>query len=357
MRTSEGHSWLNRFAWLTAAATFLLLGLGGLVTSKGAGMAVPDWPTTYGYNMFLFPFHLWTGGIFYEHTHRLWASMVGLLTTILAVWTWLREPRAWLRWLGVAAFLAVVLQGVLGGLRVTLYKDQLGIFHATLGQGFFVIVTVMALFLSGLGDRLLAAARVRTVSASLRWLGICATVLILAQLVLGATMRHQHAGLAVPDFPLAYGGLWPRTDPAFVEQINQERITVQDFKPITALQIQLHMAHRLVAVLILCAVAMVAWSARREQGSAALLSKLGLTWLGLILLQASLGAATVWSNKAADIATAHVLVGALSLLCGVLTSLVLAWSTRRAPVHATVPADPKSGQRALQIPQPRASAS
>ena len=109
--------WLYRFAVLTALATLALLGIGGLVTSHGVGMAVPDWPNTYGYNMFLFPPSKWVGGIFYEHSHRLVASGVGLLTTILAVWLWLAEPRRWLRWLGVSAFFAVVLQGVLGGLR------------------------------------------------------------------------------------------------------------------------------------------------------------------------------------------------------------------------------------------------
>src|SRR5579859_7642702 len=122
MTRSTHHPWLNRFSWLTAAGTFLLIGLGGLVTSHEAGMSVPDWPTTYGYNMFLFPFHLWTGGIFYEHTHRLLASLVGFLTIVLTAWLWVREPRRWLRWLGVSALLAVITQGVLGGLRVTLYK-------------------------------------------------------------------------------------------------------------------------------------------------------------------------------------------------------------------------------------------
>ena len=121
--------WLNRFAILTAAATLALIGIGGLVTSHGAGLAVPDWPTTYGYNMFLFPPSFWIGGIFYEHTHRLFASFVGLLTTILAIWLWLREPRKWLRWLGVIALFAVVLQGILGGLRGTLLQKYLGIVH------------------------------------------------------------------------------------------------------------------------------------------------------------------------------------------------------------------------------------
>jgi heme a synthase len=321
MTRSTQHSWLDRFAWLTAAATFLLIGLGGLVTSKGAGMSVPDWPTTYGYNMFLFPIHLWTGGIFYEHTHRLFASFVGLLTTVLALWLWLRDSRAVFRWLGLAAFVAVVVQGVLGGLRVTLFKDQIGIFHATLAQAFFVTVSCIALFSSERGGRFVARLQQQPVSSRLRGLTLSATLLILAQLVLGATMRHQHAGLAVPDFPLAYGKLWPPLDAASLEKANERRINVQDYKPITAFQIELHMAHRMLALVILGLVAAVAWTARREQAQGSLLTKLTLAWAALIGLQAVLGAATIWSNKAADVATAHVLGGALSLLAGTVLSL------------------------------------
>src|SRR5688572_10938498 len=117
------HPWLHRFAVLTAGATLLLICVGGVVTSKGVGLAVPDWPTTFGYNMFFFPWSKWVGGVFYEHSHRLVASGVGLLTTILAVWLWIKEERKWVRWLGVIAFVAVVGQGVLGGLRVTELKD------------------------------------------------------------------------------------------------------------------------------------------------------------------------------------------------------------------------------------------
>src|ERR1700704_3206655 len=102
--------WLNRFAWLTAIATLLLICSGGMVTSKGVGLAVPDWPTTFGYNMFFFPFSKWIGGIFFEHTHRLIASTVGLLTIILAVWLWRVENRGWLRNLGFAALGVVIFQ-------------------------------------------------------------------------------------------------------------------------------------------------------------------------------------------------------------------------------------------------------
>ena len=101
MSPSDHHPWLHRFAVLTALATLALLGVGGVVTSKGVGMAVPDWPTSYGYNMFALPFKFWKGGVLFEHSHRLVASGVGLLTTILAVWLWLAEARRWLRWLGV----------------------------------------------------------------------------------------------------------------------------------------------------------------------------------------------------------------------------------------------------------------
>ena len=94
---------LHAFAVITAVSTLVLICFGGLVTSHGAGLAVPDWPNSYGYNMFLFPVSMWVGGIFYEHTHRLVASAVGLLTLILSLWLWLRDPRKWLRWLGVVA--------------------------------------------------------------------------------------------------------------------------------------------------------------------------------------------------------------------------------------------------------------
>ena len=148
MICSSDNRWLHWFAVLTAVGTFVLIWVGGLVTSHGVGMAVPDWPTTYGYNMFFFPISKWVGGIFYEHSHRLVASGVGCLTVILAVWLWLKEERRWLRWVGIAALAAVIMQGVLGGLRVTQMKDVIGVFHATLAQLFFALVSAIALFTS-----------------------------------------------------------------------------------------------------------------------------------------------------------------------------------------------------------------
>jgi heme a synthase len=278
-------------------------------------MAVPDWPTTYGYNMFLFPISQWIGGIFYEHTHRLVASGVGLLTTILAVWLWIKEERAWLRWLGIIAWLAVCLQGVLGGLRVTLYKQELGIFHATLAQLFLLITCAIAFFLSKTWNQLSTRAGTVHFHGLFRPMVLASTGLILAQLVIGATMRHQHAGLAVPDFPLAYGSVWPRTDDAFLETVNQKRHDYRDFAPVTANQIYLHMAHRINACAVLLGVVLCAALLKRGQNSPAL-NRWMRAWMALIFFQAFLGAYTVWSNKAADVATAHVAFGALSLVLG-----------------------------------------
>src|SRR5438270_4371537 len=134
--TDRLNPWPNRFAWFTVAATLLLICSGGMVTSKNAGLAVPDWPTTFGYNMFLFPASKWIGGVLFEHTHRLMGSTVGFLTLILAGWLWRAEPRRWVRLLGLTAVGAVILQGVLGVLRVILLKDAFGIYHDCLAPAF-----------------------------------------------------------------------------------------------------------------------------------------------------------------------------------------------------------------------------
>jgi len=358
MPTDHHHPWLHRFAVLTALATLALLGVGGLVTSHGVGMAVPDWPTTYGYNMFFFPISKWTGGIFYEHSHRLAASGVGLLTTILAVWLWFAESRRWLRWLGVIAFALVVLQGVLGGLRVVLFKDQIGILHATLAQLFFALVCSIALFTSRWWMKRAPCAAddddsspqpaVLEASAPARRLVLATTLLILCQLILGATMRHEHAGLAIPDFPLAYGRLWPAMDADAVAAYNARRIETTAANSITAFQVGLQMAHRLLAVVILVCAGTMAWRVRNsgfsqpetpEGGTSnvQVLRRLAFLWLGLLLAQAALGAWTIWSNKAADVATAHVLVGALSLVTGVAGCLICFRRFSGAPGARNVP--------------------
>ena len=386
--------WLHRFAVLTALATLGLVGMGGLVTSHGVGMAVPDWPTSYGYNMFALPLSTWlTGGIFHEHTHRLWASFVGVLVVTLMRWMGGSKSRVPLMmiggaeillgfllikigadWKGAGHFLAgigsvvllagivwvnnspsegrlpmwgwtafwlVQLQGLLGGLRVVLDAQVVaniklgtafGIFHGCLGQGFLVLLAVIALMTSRgwRGDCRLPIADCQLKTEKLGGAFLFATILIFIQLLIAATMRHQHAGLAISDFPLAYGKVWPDMSAEAVASYNLHRVEVTASEPITAFQIGLQMAHRIVACLILAAVSFCAWKARRVQSLGAVAS----VWLGLILIQVSLGAWTIWSNKAADVATAHVVVGALSLVTGALGCLI---SFRRQTVNASSP--------------------
>jgi len=317
------------FAVLNTVATFLLIGLGGLVTSHEAGMSVPDWPTTYGYNMFLFPVDKWIGGIFYEHSHRLLASAVGLLTTVLAVWLWLKDPRKWLHWLGIAAFLLVILQGVLGGLRVRWQLNWLGVPHGAVAQSFLVLTAAIALFTSRWWWNSAVEKQI-AVPRGLRRHILYVTILIFIQLLLGATMRHQHAGLAIPDFPLAYGKIWPATSPEAIANYNEHHMVVNGENSITAFRVNLQMFHRLVAYAIFLGVAAAALLARKKLGAGDALTKFAFFWLGLLTLQVLLGAATVLSNKAADVTTLHVMAGAAALLAGALWWLVADRRTRRA---------------------------
>ena len=397
MQESKFSPSLHRFAIAVALCALALIAIGGLVTSHGVGMAVPDWPTSYGYNMFTLPFSIWlTGGVFHEHTHRQWASVVGVLVVLLMRWLGGKESRlplgiigavellggfamhllgeewkgagyflsgiggvvllAGIVWtrnepapkplpkLGWFAFWLVQLQGLLGGLRVVLDAHVFagtklgvvfGIFHGCLGQAFFVLLCAIVLMTSrwwlerfvvppsgGSPGRVNAELRTSARPVPLLLL-ITTTALIFLQLILGATMRHQHAGLAISDFPLAHGQWWPDMSAEAIQRYNAARNEVVASEPITAVQVALQMTHRLVAVTILVLVAICFWRIRRTPSVAAALQRFSLIWLALVLAQAGLGAWTVWSNKAADIATLHVVGGALSLVAGTMICLIL----------------------------------
>jgi cytochrome c oxidase assembly protein subunit 15 len=313
---------LHWYAVSVAATILVLICSGGLVTSHGAGMAVPDWPNSFGYNMFLFPLSRWVGGVFFEHTHRLIASGVGLLTIALCVFTLVVEQRAWVKWLAGIAVLAVVAQGVLGGLRVTEHNALLGLFHGCLAQGFFCLVATIALVTSPFWRRIERAARAGEIR-TLRFWAVTVTVMLFIQLALGASMRHSHTGLAIPDFPAAYGGIFPPLDVASVARINEARSATQSAPPITSGLILLQYIHRGWAVLIVIGLISVATAIlRNRQVPGAARSAAGF-WILLVVAQFLLGAWTIWSNKAADIATSHVFVGALTFMTGVLLSAVL----------------------------------
>src|SRR5215813_9044397 len=292
---------LHRFAVFTACCTAFLIFVGGLVTSTESGLSVPDWPTTYGWNMFTFPYSKWVGGIFYEHGHRMLASFVGFLTIILMVWTWAKEERAWMRWLSSAALAAVILQGVLGGLTVIfLLPPWISTLHACLAQTFFCTVIALAVFTSPGWKRGLPLIKSQAESISLHTLCAATTAAVFTQLILGALMRHTNAGLAIPDFPLALGHIIP---------------------PFSSNKVIIHFAHRVGAVIV---TAMIIWTFSRIARSYAdhrLLFRPALALIVLLSIQLTLGAITVWTAKAVLPTTAHVLTGALILGTSFLLSL------------------------------------
>ncbi len=291
--------------------------MGGLVTSHHAGMSVPDWPNSYGYNMFLFPPRLWIGGILYEHTHRLMATVVGFVAIVLTIVAWKTETRRWVRWLGTAVLGAVIFQGVLGGLRVVLVKLDLAIVHACFAQAFFCLTVLMAVVTSrwwftaddlsrsedgANGRRLIAVA-------------IAAVAVVYGQLMIGAIMRHFDAGLAIPDVPWAYGKWLPPTDSAGLAAANHWRVWTLKMDPVTLPQIWLHFGHRIGAVLVTIALFALIAAANLMDRARRGLAIPARVLVVLLVGQITLGILTVCLRKPADVASAHVACGALVLAC------------------------------------------
>src|SRR5438067_8778546 len=340
-RVGRSATWLNRFAWLTCVATLLLICSGGMVTSKNVGLAVPDWPTTFGYNMFLFPISKWVGGILFEHTHRLMGSLVGFLTIILAVWLWLRDDRRWVRNLGVIAVVGVILQGILGGLRVMMMKDQIGIFHACVAQAFLGLLVFIVLATTNFWRSITERFGHSQKFSPIKKLAVAITIAIYVQLALGATMRHQHRDLAILDFPTANGAWIPDTSAAALAKINAWR-DARGLSDVTAFQIWLQMVHRFLALVIAIAVIAFSLRVRRDAPHFVALKRLSIWWVALVTCQIALGAWTIWSNKAADIATAHVAVGAIMLSFGVSISAICWRILHQQTGRAAPPAAPRS---------------
>jgi cytochrome c oxidase assembly protein subunit 15 len=287
--------WHHRYVKLVTACTVLLIAAGGMVTSTDSGLSVPDWPTTYGWNMFTFPLSRMVGGIRYEHSHRLIASTVGFMTIIVAVWTWWVEPRRWVRRLGFAALGAVILQGVLGGITVLFFlPPAISIGHAALAQLFFCITLTLALVTSP-GWK---AAAAPVDDPMLRRVAALTTMLVYTQILVGATMRHTDAGLAIPDFPLAFGHVIP---------------------PVWNAKIAIHFAHRVGALLVTVAALATAGHVIYHHHTRRELVRPAMLLLFFLSMQVTLGAFVVWSGKDPVINTTHVVNGALVLG----TSLVL----------------------------------
>ncbi|NNF41871.1 MAG: hypothetical protein HKN62_02290 [Phycisphaerales bacterium] len=206
-----GDRWPSGFALVATVATLLVVLAGGLVTSLEAGLAVPDWPNSFGSNMFLYPLARMTGGVYFEHAHRLYGSLVGLTTIVLAAVIFRTDDRRWLRTLAVVAIVMVVGQGVMGGLRVTgrltLSTDAaeltpnlaLAIVHGVFGQIFLATVSLIWAFTTRTWRE--SASRVHPAAGTERGLAWSLLVLMIAQITFGALYRH----LATPETPLP----WP----------------------------------------------------------------------------------------------------------------------------------------------------
>jgi heme a synthase len=302
---------LHRFAVLSACVTFCLIFVGGLVTSTGSALAVPDWPLAFGQ---LIP--AWKGGIRFEFGHRVVAGTVVILTLILMTWAWRTERRGWVRRLANIAFGLVVFQAVLGGITV-LFELPLAIAvsHAATAQAFFCIMVAIAMVTNpgweGAARRQEAPARIRLATLA----GIT-TGVIYVQILVGALMRHLGAGLVIPDFPLSFGLLVP---PYFNEYI------------------AVNFAHRCGALIV---AAMIIWTAARvfslHRDERPLVRTASLL-LVLLACQITLGALTIWTGRAVIATTAHVAVGAGVLATALALTLrashLLTPFTKRAPVR------------------------
>ena len=289
--------WLHVFASCLAAATLALIFIGGLVTSTGSGLAVPDWPLSFGQ---FFP--RMVGGVFYEHGHRMVAATVGALTVAFAIATRIADTHAIVRRLALAAIGTVVAQGVLGGLTVLfLLPPAISSAHACLAQAFLCLTVALAV----LTDPTWTPATRPVADPGLARLTVATAATVYVQLVLGAVMRHTGAGLAIPDFPLAFGGLVP---------------------PLVSAPVVIHFLHRMGAFAV---ATMIVWSATRTlrtHGGERALVRPALLAVTLVALQVTLGALTIWTQKAVLPTTAHVATGAAILG----TCVVWALRTRRA---------------------------
>ena len=296
---SQSPTGLRRFTKFVALSTLFLIFAGAMVTSTGSGLAVPDWPTTYGQNMFTFPLSKWVGGIFYEHGHRLLASTVGFLVILQAIWLQRREPKKFVRVLGWLSLGAVILQGILGGVTVLLLLPKaVSISHAALAEIFFCLNVSIAFFTSRWYHELRTmekgAAPVR-----MAW-GL--TALVYLQILAGAVMRHLGAGLAIPDFPLSYGKLVPNF-------LSNEIIAAY--------------VHRAGGFLVAAAVIAMAIRLIRYDRNHPLRALAHLL-VAVVAAQVLLGGYVIWSGKQPHVTSLHVMLGASTLAL----SLVLTLSAR-----------------------------
>jgi cytochrome c oxidase assembly protein subunit 15 len=197
--------WPHRLALVLVGVTFPLIWIGGLVTTYDAGMAVPDWPTTYGYNLWLYPWQTWIAGpwdLFIEHGHRLWATLAGLVTIVLVLAEWRCDERRWARWLSLGALGFIIGQGILGGMRVRMDDVLFARIHGCVGPAFFALTVALAVVTSPWW-RQAGYQRELPHGAALGRLALATVALAYLQLVLGSALRHMPVSATPSDFRAA----------------------------------------------------------------------------------------------------------------------------------------------------------
>jgi len=289
---------LHRFAMLTAAATFVLIFVGGLVTSTGSALAVPDWPLSFGK---FFP--KMEGGVLYEHGHRMIAGAVAIMMLVLMVWTLMRQRSRRVRYVAVAAFGLVIFQAVLGGLTVLLLLPlPIAVAHAATAQAFFCLTVALCLFTGSRWNSALSLplSPVERARPPLPLLAAITTAAIYGQILIGAVMRHMGAGLAIPDFPLSFGRVVP---------------------PLESIFIAVNFAHRFGALVTAFLVVWTVVRVLRFHRNEPMLGRPAITLMLLLIAQIGVGAMTIWTGKAVVPTTAHVAVGAGVLAASLVLTL------------------------------------
>ena len=317
--------WLRRFSKLTVFSTLFLIFAGALVKSHEVGLSVPDWPTTYGKQMFAFPLSDMVGGIFYEHGHRIIATIVGFFTMIQAIWLGFSHHPDWLKKLGFSALAMVVIQGLFGGITVLFFLPPLvSIIHGILAQTFFIMTIIIAYSMSQERENRVDNGMVQAIRKGALLMG----GLVYIQLILGALMRHTGSGLAIPDFP-TMGGMWiPTFSSEMMANINYILFDL-DLDSVSKGQVIIHFIHRLGAVIVTGTIgyfyAKYGETVKANQRSKAVF----ISIIVIVIIQFSLGVFTVLSARSPYIASFHVVTGAALLgLCTLLLLKVnsLKWS-------------------------------
>ena len=309
---SSSDIWLRRFSKLTVFSTLFLIFAGALVKSHEVGLSVPDWPTTYGKQMFAFPLSDMVGGIFYEHGHRIIATIVGFFTMIQAIWLGFTHHPDWLKKLGFFALAMVIIQGLFGGITVLFFLPPLvSIIHGILAQTFFIMTIIIAYSMSQERENRID----NGMGQSIRKGALLMGGLVYIQLILGALMRHTASGLAIPDFP-TMGGMWiPTFSSEMIENINYILFDL-DLDSVSKGQVIIHFIHRLGAVIVTGTIgyfyAKHGQTIKASQTSKAVL----ISIIAIVIFQFSLGVFTVLSARSPYIASFHVVTGAALLgLC------------------------------------------